>query len=202
MEDLRLRPPRTTPDIVLLECLEMPSHMGRDLAALKARYPKAKLVVLCATATASRLAHAFANGASGYLLNDIGFPALLESLNLVVLGEKVFPSRMADILIEMCTTAHEPPATLAPSQQESLTTREWQILSGVVNGDSNKAIAKSLAITEATVKMHLRRARRKIQVRNRTQAAVWALKHGLPRTPNSPTLNYSGLSHEFDKYLG
>jgi two-component system nitrate/nitrite response regulator NarL len=96
------------------------------------------------------------------------------------MGEKVFPSGLAELLIEMGGSQGSV-AIATRFQQDSLTDRECEILACLARGDSNKRIAMSLAITEGTVKVHLKHVRRKINVRNRTQAAVWVLKHGLPR---------------------
>ncbi len=71
------------------------------------------------------------------------------------------------------------PAGRALSRDKSLSQREIQILACLVRGDSNKAIANHIVITEATVKVHIKSLLRKINVTNRTQAAIWALNNGL-----------------------
>jgi two-component system nitrate/nitrite response regulator NarL len=70
------------------------------------------------------------------------------------------------------------PGTPALRNRPGLSEREAQILNGLVQGHANKVIARSCDITEATVKVHMKSILRKIQVANRTQAAVWALEHG------------------------
>jgi two-component system nitrate/nitrite response regulator NarL len=76
--------------------------------------------------------------------------------------------------------SHGGDAPWAPTLQNHprLSEREAQILDGLVRGHANKVIARSCDITEATVKVHMKSILRKIQVANRTQAAVWALEHG------------------------
>ncbi len=114
-------------------------------------------------------------GAHGYLIKDISVEALLQSLLLVMLGEKVFPTHLATLLVNgMPNTA---PASIVTSH--GLTERECQVLRCLVQGDSNKMIANRLNITEATIKVHMKSLLRKINATNRTQAAIWALNNGL-----------------------
>jgi two-component system, NarL family, nitrate/nitrite response regulator NarL len=82
-------------------------------------------------------------------------------------------------------TGHEGDTQWAPTLRNHprLSDREAQILDGLVRGHANKVIARSCDITEATVKVHMKSILRKIQVANRTQAAVWALEHGHPADP-------------------
>jgi two-component system nitrate/nitrite response regulator NarL len=77
-----------------------------------------------------------------------------------------------------------------------LSTREWQILSGLVKGHANKVIARDCNITEATVKVHMKSILRKIRVDNRTQAAVWALENG--STPQELAERLSSAVAELD----
>jgi two-component system nitrate/nitrite response regulator NarL len=174
-------------DIILLDRsslspdADQPREMAVDLTTLGRLFPQAKLVVFCASLTSRSLASVFAAGASGYLLKDISCAALVESLNLVAVGEKVFPTRLAELLadIDASTQNQSSLSLLGP-----LTSREWEVLSRVGQGESNKVIAKTLSITEATVKVHVRRAMRKINARNRTQAAVWLLNRSSAPAPD------------------
>ncbi len=107
-----------------------------------------------------------------------------------MLGEKVFPTHLAALLVN--GVANTVPANIPPDNSFGLSEREMQILQCLVQGDSNKLIANRLSITEATVKVHMKSLLRKINVSNRTQAAIWALNNGLlpnagalPSTPDS-----------------
>jgi two-component system nitrate/nitrite response regulator NarL len=108
---------------------------------------------------------------SGILTYCLSADAFVRSLRLICSGERVFPRDLA----------LEPSPEVASSGIKSgcngvhLSPREKEILSYLVAGDSNKAIARCLGITEATVKVHLKSVQRKIRVENRTQAAIWAL---------------------------
>jgi two-component system nitrate/nitrite response regulator NarL len=79
----------------------------------------------------------------------------------------------------MQDVAEAPGPSDAAGAARGLSPRELQILRALVNGRSNKAIARELSISEATVKVHLKALLRKVRVNNRTQAAVWALNQGL-----------------------
>jgi two-component system, NarL family, nitrate/nitrite response regulator NarL len=76
--------------------------------------------------------------------------------------------------------ADEPQKSRRPRNVPKLSEREIQILDGLVKGHANKVIARTCDITEATVKVHMKSILRKIQVANRTQAAIWAIEHGYP----------------------
>ena len=78
------------------------------------------------------------------------------------------------------------PEVPANSFAGRLTRREEQVLRALVCGETNKAIAKRFGITEATAKVHMKRLFKKTNVSNRTQAAVWALKHGVSQEEASP----------------
>ena len=103
--------------------------------------------------------------------------ALVVSLRLVDLGEKVFPTKLAT----MITSGQIDPtaAEVRASSVKGLSKREGEIMRCLVHGESNKVIARQLGITEATVKVHLKAVLRKLNVSNRTQAAIWAVRNGL-----------------------
>jgi len=160
----------------------------QQLQSLREKYPDMKLVVLAATTrNIHHLARCFEAGADAYLLKNISPEALKQSLKLVLLGEKVFPTRLAALLVSGQVEAHRPLA--ASADLEGLSERELQILRCLLNGHPNKVIAKKLNITEATVKVHLKGVLKKINAANRTQAAIWALNNGLSSDSPLPMRN-------------
>ncbi|MFQ5971597.1 MAG: LuxR C-terminal-related transcriptional regulator [Alphaproteobacteria bacterium] len=170
------------PEVVLLDFSAEPEHAADDLAHLRTVLSEAQIVVLTETLCSQTLAACLAAGAHGYLIKDISVDALLQSLRLVMLGEKVFPTHLAALLVNgMASTA---PARIATANSHGLSEREVQILQCLVQGDSNKMIANRLNITEATVKVHMKSLLRKINASNRTQAAIWALNNGLGASMN------------------
>lgn len=153
--------------------------LGREgLTAMKVSQPQARIVVIAESAEISHLADMFGAGADGYLLKSISPNALIESLRLVDLGEKVFPSILTDFLGAM-RTAHGGPQERLRIGDVALSQRELEIIRALAEGQSNKAIAKELTITEATVKVHLKAVLRKLGATNRTQVAIWAVQHGV-----------------------
>ena len=154
-----------------LVIVDYPVDADETLADLRAGFPKSRIVVLASELSADRLKAAMGAGADGYLLKDVSPEALIQSLQLVMLGEKVFPTNLAAMLLDM--TAAGPQHSV-----RGLSPREQEILQALVTGASNKMIANKLGITEATVKVHLKTLLRKIDVHNRTQAAIWAMNNG------------------------
>jgi two-component system nitrate/nitrite response regulator NarL len=156
-----------------LVIVDYPVDANETLADLRAGFPNSRIVVLASELSAERLRAAMGAGADGYLLKDVSPEALIQSLQLVVIGEKVFPTNLASLLLTQIST---------PAPQGSwrgLSAREREILQHLVMGASNKLIANRLGITEATVKVHLKTLLRKIDVNNRTQAAIWAMNNGI-----------------------
>jgi two-component system nitrate/nitrite response regulator NarL len=165
-------------DCELLLC--DPSDMEQEFEALreiKQEFPIVKVVLLTHRITSSWLETAIENGANAFLPKDISADALRYSLELVLLGEEIFPT------VQSLLEPRHAPATELPmmtSRQVPLSTRERQILACLVNGQPNKTIARNLNMAEATVKVHLKALLRKINAQNRTQAAIWGMNNGLP----------------------
>jgi two-component system nitrate/nitrite response regulator NarL len=114
-------------------------------------------------------------GASGFLPKDISAAALRCSIDLVRLGERIFPT-MFHLLgpkAEPEPQSEEPEGSLSAP----LSSRETQVLGRLANGLPNKTIATDLGMAEATVKVHIKALMRKLNVQNRTQAALWARSH-------------------------
>ncbi|UEM19650.1 response regulator transcription factor [Skermanella mucosa] len=159
-----------------------------DLQQLRDTYPSARIVVLADDMSVDMLRDAMGGGADGFLIKNVSPEALIQSLQLIMLGEKVFPTNLAAMLLDIN----------APSPQNSirgLSPREQEILQSLVTGASNKMIAIRLGITEATVKVHLKTLLRKIDVNNRTQAAIWAMNNGFSAEGSgTPTRNLQAVS--------
>jgi two-component system nitrate/nitrite response regulator NarL len=142
-----------------------------DLRALREAFPTARIVVLADGLSVEALRAAMGSGADGFLSKSVSPEALIQSLQLVMLGEKVFPTNLASMLLDMNAVSPQ-------HSVRGLSPREQEILQALVTGASNKVIAYKLGITEATVKVHLKTLLRKIDVNNRTQAAIWAMNNG------------------------
>jgi two-component system, NarL family, nitrate/nitrite response regulator NarL len=164
------------PDLIL-SAFDGAVDSFEDLNQLRAACPAAKLVVLAGKLVPRFLAQSLEAGVDGYLLKDISLEALTQSLSLVMVGEKVFPTQLAGLLIQG-TVRPDRPFSRAAARLNGLSDREEAILRCLVYGLSNKIIAGQLQMTEASVKVHLKALLRKIQVANRTQAAIWAINNG------------------------
>ena len=164
------------PDIVLLECRDDVSGVLAALDRLRALYPDAPVVVLSNMVRLSILSACFAGGATGFLTTDISRAALLGSLQLAALGERVFPTELAGLLADGLVERRQ----LRPPEMNTggLSDREIETVQCLLRGESNKLIAIRLRISEATIKVHMKSVMRKINVSNRTQAAIWAHSHG------------------------
>ncbi len=162
----------------------------RQAQALKERHSSAKVVMLIEEYDLKQVIAAFQAGADAYLKKSISHEVLVKSLDLVMLGEAIFPGAILELLREREAQTNQ--ACAAPVAEEAhemsvpakgLSVRETVILRCLMDGDSNKIIARKFDITEATVKVHVKAILRKIQAKNRTQAAIWAASH-LPSSRN------------------
>jgi two-component system, NarL family, nitrate/nitrite response regulator NarL len=149
-----------------------------DLARLKSLRETlpSRIVVLTADVNLQRFVKVIRIGVQGYITKDISLDALVQVLRLAMLGEEIFSSRLLAVASERLSSIGETTQTDIAAAELSL--RERRVLSFVSNGCSNKAIARTMAISEATVKIHVRDLLRKLNVRNRTQIATWALANG------------------------
>lgn len=151
---------------------------------LSERHPGARLVLLADDYEFDEVALAFGSGIDGYIVKEISCEPLIESLKLVALGEKVMPSQLARNLSFVCAGSsgedwHESVSGVG------LSDREVEILRCLTMGLANKVVSRRLSISEATVKVHVKAILRKLRVANRTQAAIWAIKHGFERAPQA-----------------
>jgi two-component system nitrate/nitrite response regulator NarL len=163
------------PDIVILDA----SLGSAAVSALKQRFPDVHPVVFADHAELTSLAMAFAAGADGYVLKNISSAALIDSLRLVLHGEKVFPRTLGSLIGQLRECAGEAPSHETRIGNVWLATRELAILQGLAQGHTNKRIAITLGITEATVKVNLKSVLRKLGMSNRTQVAIWAIQNHL-----------------------
>jgi len=158
------------PDVVLMD-LAMPSVDG--IAATRrivAEAPDARVVVLTSFSDNTRIHDALDAGALGYLLKDAEASEVVRAIRAAARGESPLDPRVARAVLARGTM---------PAALSGLTAREREVLVLLGTGLPNKAIARRLGISEATVKAHLTRVFRQIGVTDRTQAAIWAREHRL-----------------------
>lgn len=166
--------------LIVLGVSDEDGSPAEEIEALRGRFPDARIVILADHYELEPLAEALRLSVNGYLSKSISSQALIKALELVALGEGIFPS---SVLAQLGNSREAPSPLLLEAPEErpfrqsasTLSERETQILRGLVEGQSNKTIARALDIMEATVKVHVKAILRKIGVQNRTQAAIWAL---------------------------
>jgi two-component system nitrate/nitrite response regulator NarL len=162
------------------------THTTTELSAISEisrEFPQVKIIILAAQTTQAMLDALLQSGVGGVLSNDISTTALLYSIEIVLLGERIVPT-----ILSSGTGVTSPASSAGANTSElgnALSPRERQILHCLVEGLPNKSIARNLATSEATVKVHLKMLLRKLRIQNRTQAAVWALNHGFCQSDDS-----------------
>ena len=159
---------RTAPDVVLLD-IAMPQMDGiRCLELIRARYPKVKVVIVSGFDDSGVVRQALMRGASAFVTKTVD------------------PRDLAAILrqtTEGTVYSAPPSADWRPAQATKLTRSELAVLRAAAQGLPNKQIAAQLNVTQQTVKFHLTKIYRKLGVANRTEAAQYAYRHGLPDPP-------------------
>lgn len=162
------------PDVVLMD-LVMPIMDGiQATKKIKAQHPQTQVLMLTSYSDRDHVIPAIEAGAAGYQLKDIEPDDLVESIRKLMRGENTLHSQATSQLMKVREPQIEPPHKLYP-----LTPREQDVLSELTKGKSNKEIASSLFVTEKTVKTHISNIFSKLLVQDRTQAALYAVKHGL-----------------------
>jgi two-component system nitrate/nitrite response regulator NarL len=158
------------PDVILLD-LNMKGMDGLEtLRKLKASGVQARCIMLTVSGDEQHVLSAMKSGADGYLLKDMEPEELVRRVRQSVVGGVVLDGAVAGILAQ-ALNAPQPP------EKTTLTERESQILAQLAEGRCNKDIARLLGISDATVKVHIKHLLRKLHMKSRLEAAVWALHH-------------------------
>lgn len=161
----------TQPDVVLLD-IQMPDTDGiTAAAALRAAHPALPILMLTSYSDDARIYAALRAGASGYLLKEMSGDALVAALRAAARGEPQLHPKIARRLMDRVTPPEDPLAQLSP--------REHEVLRWVARGLSNKEIAVASDLTEQTVKSYVRDILSKLDVADRTQAALLAVRYGV-----------------------
>ncbi len=159
----------TRPDVVLMD-LSMPELDGvQATRAIVAADREAQVVVLTSLAEPERILAALDAGAVGYLLKDAEPEEVVAGIRAAARGESPLAPKAARAVL----TAR------AARERAGLSEREQEVLRCVADGLPNKLVAQRLGISEKTVKAHLTRVFHRLGVTDRTQAALWAKRHGL-----------------------
>jgi DNA-binding NarL/FixJ family response regulator len=175
---------RTKPDIVLLD-LVMPEMNGiQATPRILECSPHSRVIVLTSFGEEDKVVPAIQAGAHGYLLKDIAPEQLVQALRNAYRGEVQLHPNAAKQLMSAVAQKDAGSAVRAVAlDTDRLTERECEVLSLIASGRSNREIAEKMFISEKTVKTHVSSILAKLHVEDRTQAAIYALKHGF--TPDT-----------------
>ena len=165
------------PDVILMD-LVMPGMDGiQAMQGIRAVSPSSRVLVLTSFSDDQRVRDAIQAGAIGYLLKDVLKADLLQAIRAAAQGQPTLhPEAQRHLMRQMAVPA-------ARSRLDDLTARERDVLRLIARGQSNKEIAATLRVTEGTVKGHVSAILAKLGVADRTQAALYAVRHGVAAEP-------------------
>ena len=162
------------PDVIIMDLI-MPRKDGvTAITEIKKKNSDAKILVLTSFSDDKNVFSAIKAGASGYLLKDSSPEELLQAIHDVHAGKSSLHPVIAQKVIQ---EMHQP--TDLPPTDDPLSAREVEVLQNVAQGMSNQEIARTLKIKEGTFRIHVGNILNKLQLANRTQAALYALREGL-----------------------
>ncbi len=167
------------PAVVLLD-IRMPDLDGlQALAGIKAACPETSVIMLTSYANPQYLARALSDGAAGFLAKDVDPERIPAAVRAAATGEHLVDPELLRAALSLAVKE----STFIPQESDTLldelSAAETRVLRLIAHGLNNDAIATSLSISINTVKTHVSRILEKLQVSDRTQAALWAVRRGL-----------------------
>ncbi|WGS18475.1 MULTISPECIES: response regulator transcription factor [unclassified Bradyrhizobium] len=204
------------------EVLFLVVHSGDEFDATveqielcRSHRPDGRIAVVADRYQMNELVSAFRAGATGYFVDITTRDVFIKSIELVMMGETVFPATFLSGTLDPAADGpngagsrdNSDTAIIASDDRTSpqLSPREKSILRCLIEGDSNKCIARKINIAEATVKVHIKAILRKVRVHNRTQAAIWGMNNGSltrPANDSSRPLIPDSSNPDSNKVIG
>lgn len=169
------------PDVMLLDIRMRDGDGLQALPHIKAASPRTSVIMLTTYANPGYLARAINNGASGYLSKETDPKQIVRAVRAVAAGDALIDRELLQAALSQAVD-HRPPSP-EPTEMpvEALSERELEVLRLMVAGMNNASVAEALNVSLATVKTHVRHILDKLHVSDRTQAALWAVHHGIGR---------------------
>ncbi|MGT2907729.1 response regulator [Streptococcus dentiloxodontae] len=168
-------------DVILMD-IRMPDMDGVVCTkAVKASYPDIKVIILTTFDDDEFIFSALQYGASGYILKGISMEDLHQAILTVNSGNAMLNPDIASRVFRLFSQVTHPQSTIKVNQKgaETISKAEWRIIQQIGNGLSNKEIAAKLYLSEGTVRNYLSTILSKLQLRDRTQLAIWAVQTGV-----------------------
>lgn len=170
---------KTKPDVILMD-IRMPEMDGVVCTQIiKENYPDIKIIILTTFDDDEYIFSALKHGASGYLLKGISADKLIEAIHKVYHGNAMINEDIAGKVVKMFSQlARENAAVITVDEDyiKEITESEWKVIGLVSKGLSNKEIAAELFLTEGSVRNYLSSVLKKLDLRDRTQLAIWAVQ--------------------------
>ena len=168
----------TQPDVMLLDIRMRGSDGLQSLPRIKAASPTTSIIMLTTYANPGYLARAINNGAAGYLSKEVDPEQIVRAVRAAAAGDELIDRALLQTALAGAVD-NTPPTPEPEIPGEALSERELDVLRLIATGMSNAAIADALSISLATVKTHIRHILERLHVSDRTQAALWAVRHGI-----------------------
>ena len=169
---------REKPDVILMD-IRMPKMDGVQCTKIiKEHYPQIKIIILTTFDDDEFVYNALKYGASGYLLKGISMDGLAAAIETVYSGQAMINPDIATKVLKLFSRMAQADYSIqiSESQVAELTKTEWKIIELVECGSSNKEIAEKLSLSEGTVRNYLSNILNKLDLRDRTQLAIWAVQ--------------------------
>ncbi len=173
--------PKVHPDVILMD-IRMPEMDGVECTRMvKEKYPSINIIILTTFDDDEYIYGALKYGASGYLLKGISMKELGDSIRTVVSGQAMINPEITNKVVKLFNQMAQSNFSIQinEDQTKELTNTEWRVIQKIGCGLSNKEIASALSLSEGTVRNYLSNILTKLELRDRTQLAIWAVQTGV-----------------------